>query len=61
MQLVNEAKFFEKTIHMLDELMNDPKNSLSVGEFLILLVRETETAFVHTQTGMISLGQGALK
>ena len=61
LQIANEAKVFEKTIQMLDGLTQDPKNSLQVGEFLILLVRETETAFVHTQTGMSSIGQAALK
>ena len=40
--------------------MTDPKNT-TVGDFLVLLVRETETAYVCKQTGSGSIVAGGLK
>lgn len=46
---------------MLDQLMAEPKNTQVVGEFVLLLVRETETPFVYKQTGTESISNVALK
>lgn len=61
MQLINEAKVFEKTVQMLDQLMADPNNVPVIGEFLVLLVRETETAYVVKQTGAESIVAASLR
>ena len=41
--------------------MADPNNVPVIGEFLVLLVRETETAYVVKQTGAESIVAASLR
>ena len=41
--------------------MSDPKNAPVIGDFILTMLKETETPFVNTQSGKPSIVADSLK
>ena len=53
---------FDKTIKMLCQLASaDSKHASAINDFIVTILRKTETAFVHNQTGKPSIAAETLK
>jgi hypothetical protein len=56
-----EAQVFDRSLTLLGQLMADPKNAPVIGDFILTILKETETPFVHTQSGKPSIVADSLK